>query len=493
MGPESENLREELVTQPIEKIYAAMVQLIESGRFLEALQRAIVMREQYPRNLYFIAYEKRLSAVVEAVARGTSFDNESMRRVKDELLGIFRQAKEFHEKHPELHSQPTTPPKEQEFDQSEAAEKQREALQKVINSYLQRADALMQRGEWDRAYQEVRRVYMIDPNNLLAQQYEQRIASARSQASAEPVSESPVAAEAGEERLKPSEPLQGELPSVGEPYTVRREEPEKKSFSLPKLALGLMVLVAVAFGAFLFFGKHQNQLSQQAINEQNPSSAATSRVTSKAAQGSLKTPEVSPPLVAAGQAQREQGNVSPPETQTPSQPIKELPKNEGPGKQVATTQLASTSVKQTASPPQPEQVQTSAPSTQSSKSASETENARGTPPASSQPAVAPPPKPSTPEPEPFIAVEKIPQPVKLARPVYPDIARRVGVQGMVYVRVLVDEHGKPIKASVLKSDAEVLNAAAIDAAMHSEFTPGIMNNGPVKAWVTIPFKFTINR
>ncbi|MGB9772439.1 MAG: TonB family protein [Bacteroidota bacterium] len=484
MGPELEKLREELGTQSIEKIYTVMAQLIESGHFSEAVQRASVLREQYPRNLYFIAYEKRLSAVVEAVARGTSFDDESMRQVKDELLAILRQAKEFHEKHPELHSQPVppSPGKEQELDQSEAAERQREALQKVINSYLQRADDLMQRGEWDRANQEVRRVYMIDPNNLLAQQYEQRIASARSQVSTEPASASSVAVKAEEERLKPSEPS-----------IVSREEPEKKSSVFPKLALGFLVLLAVAYGAFLFFGKHQNQLSQQAINEQTPSSAPTSQMTSSATQASLKAPEANPALAAAGQVQQEQRSASSPETQTPSQPVKELPKNEGQGKQVPATQPTSTSIKQTASPAPAEQPQTSAPSTQASKSVSETENARGTPAASSQPAVAPPPKPSTPEPEPFIAVEKIPQPVKLARPVYPDIARRVGVQGMVYVRVLVDEHGKPIKAMVLKSDAEVLNSAAIDAAMRSEFTPGIMNNGPVKAWVTIPFKFTINR
>jgi len=44
----------------------------------------------------------------------------------------------------------------------------------------------------------------------------------------------------------------------------------------------------------------------------------------------------------------------------------------------------------------------------------------------------------------------------------------------------------------LKSDAELFNQPAIDAAMKWKFTPAIMNNGPVAVWVSIPFKFRLN-
>lgn len=94
----------------------------------------------------------------------------------------------------------------------------------------------------------------------------------------------------------------------------------------------------------------------------------------------------------------------------------------------------------------------------------------------------------------FVPVEKQPQPLpgNNPSPVYPEIARRAGVEGTVWVKIWVDKEGNPKKAQVLKSDAELFNQPAIDAAMRWKFTPAIMNNGPVAVWVSIPFKFRLN-
>lgn len=94
----------------------------------------------------------------------------------------------------------------------------------------------------------------------------------------------------------------------------------------------------------------------------------------------------------------------------------------------------------------------------------------------------------------FVPVEKQPQPLpgNNPAPVYPEIARRAGVEGTVWVKIWVDKEGNPKKAQVLKSDAELFNQPAIDAAMRWKFTPAIMNNGPVAVWVSIPFKFRLN-
>jgi protein TonB len=92
----------------------------------------------------------------------------------------------------------------------------------------------------------------------------------------------------------------------------------------------------------------------------------------------------------------------------------------------------------------------------------------------------------------FIPVEKAPQIVQSAQPAYPDIARRAGVEGTVWVNILVDKDGKPKKAVVVKEDAAgIFNEAAISAAMKYQFTPAIMNSGPVKVWVAIKFKFQL--
>jgi protein TonB len=93
----------------------------------------------------------------------------------------------------------------------------------------------------------------------------------------------------------------------------------------------------------------------------------------------------------------------------------------------------------------------------------------------------------------FVPVEKQPVPVKSPPPGYPEIARRAGVEGTVWVKIWVDKEGKARKAQILKSDAELFNQSAIDAAMQWVFTPAVMNNGPVAVWVSIPFKFKLNQ
>jgi protein TonB len=93
----------------------------------------------------------------------------------------------------------------------------------------------------------------------------------------------------------------------------------------------------------------------------------------------------------------------------------------------------------------------------------------------------------------FIPVEKEPQPVKRVVPPYPEIAKRAGVEGKVFVKALVDKEGKVKKAVVIKSDAEIFNQVALDAVYQWVFTPAIMNNGPVTVWVVVPLNFQLKK
>jgi periplasmic protein TonB len=93
----------------------------------------------------------------------------------------------------------------------------------------------------------------------------------------------------------------------------------------------------------------------------------------------------------------------------------------------------------------------------------------------------------------FVPVEKMPQVVVSVPPVYPDLAKRAGVEGTVYVKILVNKEGKAIKAVVIKSDSEVFNQPATDAAMKFVFTPAIQHKSPVTVWVVVPFKFKLNQ
>lgn len=91
----------------------------------------------------------------------------------------------------------------------------------------------------------------------------------------------------------------------------------------------------------------------------------------------------------------------------------------------------------------------------------------------------------------FIPVEKEPQIVKRVIPEYPDLALRAGIEGRVWVKILVGKDGIPQKAVVVKSTTEIFNDVAIKAAMQFVFTPAVMNNGPVRVWVSFPFTFTL--
>jgi protein TonB len=91
----------------------------------------------------------------------------------------------------------------------------------------------------------------------------------------------------------------------------------------------------------------------------------------------------------------------------------------------------------------------------------------------------------------YVPYEKAPEAVKQVQPKYPDLATRAGLEGTVWVKIWVDKEGKPKKAVVQKSDAEIFNQPATEAAMQWIFTPAMMKNGPVSVWVSIPFRFKL--
>jgi protein TonB len=91
----------------------------------------------------------------------------------------------------------------------------------------------------------------------------------------------------------------------------------------------------------------------------------------------------------------------------------------------------------------------------------------------------------------FVPFEKGPQIVKKTAPVYPEIARKAGLEGTVWVKIWVDKQGKSKKVVIQKSASEIFDQAAIDAAKQMVFTPAMMQNGPVDVWVSIPFHFKL--
>jgi len=91
----------------------------------------------------------------------------------------------------------------------------------------------------------------------------------------------------------------------------------------------------------------------------------------------------------------------------------------------------------------------------------------------------------------FVPVEKEPEVIVKKEPVYPALALKAGIEGKVWVKSWIDEQGKVREVQIIRSDNDIFNQAAIDAAKEFRFTPAQLKGQPVAVWVTFPFKFKI--
>ncbi len=86
-----------------------------------------------------------------------------------------------------------------------------------------------------------------------------------------------------------------------------------------------------------------------------------------------------------------------------------------------------------------------------------------------------------------------PRLIHLERPEYPESARKAQAQGMVHIKVLVDEKGKVIEAEVTKGveNHPELGEAALKASYLCTFEPVTLDGEPAKVWAFIPFEFKL--
>ena len=97
----------------------------------------------------------------------------------------------------------------------------------------------------------------------------------------------------------------------------------------------------------------------------------------------------------------------------------------------------------------------------------------------------------------FIYVEKEPAILNMSeissKIGYPQLAVDAGIEGIVRVRVLVDEAGNYEKHKVLEKVHPILSDA-VEAHLHElKFSPAIKDGEPIKFWVNIPFGFTLTK
>jgi len=96
----------------------------------------------------------------------------------------------------------------------------------------------------------------------------------------------------------------------------------------------------------------------------------------------------------------------------------------------------------------------------------------------------------------FVAVEEMPEPIGGIQSIqskikYPEIAKRAGIEGKVYVLAFIDETGNVANAKIIKGIGAGCDEAALDAIKQTKFKPGRQKGKPVKVQVSIPIVFKL--
>ena len=96
----------------------------------------------------------------------------------------------------------------------------------------------------------------------------------------------------------------------------------------------------------------------------------------------------------------------------------------------------------------------------------------------------------------FVAVEHMPSPIGgiagiQKRITYPEIARKAGIQGRVFVKAFIDEKGNVVKTEIIRGIGGGCDKVAQKAVEQTKFEPGRQRGKAVKVQVSIPILFRL--
>ena len=98
--------------------------------------------------------------------------------------------------------------------------------------------------------------------------------------------------------------------------------------------------------------------------------------------------------------------------------------------------------------------------------------------------------------DPFVVVEDPPVLIDgmaglQSRVTYPEMARRIGIEGTVYIQFVVERDGSVTEPTVVRSPNDMLSEAALQAVTASRFIPGMQRGRAVRVRFTLPVKFVL--
>ncbi|MCC5943181.1 MAG: energy transducer TonB [Balneolaceae bacterium] len=110
----------------------------------------------------------------------------------------------------------------------------------------------------------------------------------------------------------------------------------------------------------------------------------------------------------------------------------------------------------------------------------------------------PPPPPAEDEPEEdfFVVVEEMPELIgglgELQRQIrYPEMARRAGIEGRVYIQFIVNERGEVEDPRVIRGIGGGADEEALRVVSQAQFRPGMQRGRPVRVQYSLPIFFRL--
>jgi len=392
---------------------------VKEGRLPQALTSVKRIRASHPQNIFVVALQKQVEKMEDLQQAGTLTPDERSHLFQS-LPAIVERAIEEHNRNiGHVESRP---------DEQKTA-----ALEKLRNQYLQRADECIEKEEFDRAQEEVKRVYIVSPGDENARIYERRIAKLRD-AKLTSASTPAVVDEPEHAKDTTTETL----------AATRNEQKQKKNRIVTVIVLVVIAVAGTFIGTALFL-KKQSRTVYNVV--QMPYDEVYQEVT-------VQPKGASDQPVSVAQAEK------------PSENVKNIAgKNNAPELPAAQDELVSNAPAiEKMNPPKENVIQ---------KLSAQPIESRAT---------------TTPK---TIGSrqERLPSILRLQSVEFPASAAKKGQEGKVMVRVQISEKGKPLQAKILSSTNPIFDDAVVIAVMKSEYTPGMMPSGPVTSWVTIPFNF----
>lgn len=93
----------------------------------------------------------------------------------------------------------------------------------------------------------------------------------------------------------------------------------------------------------------------------------------------------------------------------------------------------------------------------------------------------------------YFSMDEFPVPIDSTGPTYPRLAIQAGIEGTVWVKVLVDTNGTVRDARIFKESGSSagFEEATLQHAYTRRFTPATYNGKAVAVWIVYPMRFTL--